>query len=94
MKYTTKPEQKDSSSEIEEYIEKELEVLDIYQNYSDKNFLEDEIYDLIIKYDYDDQKIKAELDQMIKDLQRRDKYGWHEISKIKIIFLIYFKIIK
>ena len=82
MKYTTKPEQKDSSSEIEEYIEKELEVLDIYQNYSDKNFLDD------------DQKIKAELDQMIKDLQRRDKYGWHEISKIKIIFLIYFKIIK
>ena len=94
MKNTTKPEQEDSSSEREEYIEKELEGLDKYQNYSDKNFLEDEIYDLIIKYDYDDQKIKAELDQMIKDLQRGYKYGWHEISKIKIIFLIYFKIIK
>ena len=86
MKSSTKPEQEDSSSEIEEYTEKEIEALDKYQNYSDNNFLDEELYDLIIKYNYDDQKIKAELDQMIKDLQKGDDYGWHEISKSKIFF--------
>ena len=53
---------------------------------SEKIDIDEEIYDLIIKYNYDDQKIKAELDQMIKDLQKGDEYGWHEISKSKINF--------
>ena len=56
MKSSTKPEQEDSSSEIEEYTEKEIEALDKYQNYSDNNFLDEELYDLIIKYNYDDQR--------------------------------------
>ena len=84
MKTSTKPEQEESSSEIEEYTEKEIEALDKYQDYSENNFLDEEIYDLIIKYNYDDQKIKAELDQKIKDLQKGDEYAWHEISKSKI----------
>jgi len=86
MKNSSKQEQEESSSEIEEYTEKEIEALDKYQEYSNRKFLDEEIYDIIIKYNYNDEKIKSELDQMKKDLKKGDEYEWHEITKSKKIF--------
>ena len=63
-----------SDSDTEEYTQEEIKKLDYYQDYS--NHLLD-----------DDEKIKEELDELIKIANKGEEYQWHEVSKSKNIFL-------
>ncbi|MCQ2816212.1 MAG: hypothetical protein MJ252_02990 [archaeon] len=67
-----------NNEEIEVYTQKEVELLDKYQSFSNHNFDDSEIYDLILRYGNDDIKIKEELERMIKDLGRGEEFQWHE----------------
>ncbi len=76
-----------SDSDTEEYTQEEIKKLDYYQDYSNHLLDDDEIYDLMCKYKDDDEKIKEELDELIKIANKGEEYQWHEVSKSKNIFL-------
>lgn len=79
---------KQSKNELEEYeyyTEKELEALDKYQDFTEHYFDDDELYDIIIKYKYDEEKIKNELSDMLRGVKRGDEYKWHEYGKSKLL---------
>ena len=40
-----------------------------------------EIYDVMVKFHNDEEMIKNELKQMMKDFSKGDEYNWTEIGK-------------
>ena len=75
---------KDTSEEYEYYTPQEIEALDKYQDFTENYFDDDELYDIIIKYKYDDEKIKNELSDMLRGVKRGDEYKWfEEYEKVK-----------
>jgi len=70
----------------EEYTSKEIEYLDKYKEYTKHKMDDEELYDIIIKYDFNDFKIKNELSEMMKLINKKgDEYGWQMIEKGKSI---------
>ena len=65
----------------EEYTTEELQLLDKFQEYSGNIFDDQEIYDVIVNCKFEEEKIKDEMDLMIKDAQRGEEYKWHTIEK-------------
>ena len=65
----------------EEYSAEELQLLDKFQAYSGNIFDDQEIYDVIVNCKFDEEKIKDEMDLMMKDAQRGEDYVWHTIEK-------------
>ncbi|MCQ2821331.1 MAG: hypothetical protein MJ252_29065 [archaeon] len=74
---------------VEEYTREEIEELDKWQEYTDHQFEDDELYEVITKYKYNQGYIKEELDQMLKDLKKGDEYGWQTVGKSKINLFIF-----
>ena len=70
-----------SEEEYEEYTQEEIKLLDKYHEFTDHKFEDDEIYDVMIKFNSDDQLVKNELKQMLKDFSKGDEYNWTEIGK-------------
>ena len=73
-----------------EYTERELEYLDRYKELSGDALDDDELYDLIIKYNFDDERIRNEVKQILQYIAKKgEEYGWTKIEKGKsIIHLI------
>ena len=44
-------------------------------------FQDDEIYDIMIKFNNDEDLIKNELNEMLKEFKRGDEFSWTEIGK-------------
>lgn len=86
----SKPNQptKAKDDSVEEYTTKELEFIDKYHAISDNNFEDEDLYDLIIKYNYDNEKIMKDLNQMMRDIKLGDEFKWHEQGKSKYSRLI------
>ena len=63
------------------YTKEEITLLDKYHDFSGHKFDDDEIYEVIIKFNYDDELIKNEIKEMLKDLERGEEYNWTEIGK-------------
>ena len=74
-----------SDDSVEVYTDEEIKLLDHYHEYSNNLFDDDELYDIIIKYKYDDEKIKNELSDMLRGVKRGDEYKWHEYGKSKLL---------
>jgi hypothetical protein len=72
--------------EADEYTNEELESLDYYHDYTGHIFEDEEIYELMRKFDNDESKIKVELDEKLKIANKGDEYKWHEVGKSKNIF--------
>jgi predicted nuclease with TOPRIM domain len=71
----------------EEYTEKELQYIDKYKPMTDNTMEDEDLYDIIIKYNFDDNKIKQELNEYIKLVKKKgDEYGWTKIEKGKSKF--------
>lgn len=70
-----------SEEEYEEYTQEEIKLLDKYHEFTNNQFEDDEIYDVMMKFNSDDQLIKNELKQMLKDFSKGDEYKWTEIGK-------------
>ncbi len=86
-----KPSSKNTQndSDTEEYTQEEIKKLDYYQEYSNHLLDDDEIYDLMCRYEDDDEKIKEELDELVKIANKGEEYQWHEVNKSKYYFIIY-----
>lgn len=78
-----------TDSEEEYYTKEEIELLDKYHDYTKHHFIDDEIYDVMLKCKNDENMIKAELDEMLKVLKRGEEFEWTEIGKSNSIFLIF-----
>ena len=50
---------------------------------TENNFVDDEIYDVMVKFKNDEELIENELKEMLKELKRGEEYGWTEIGKSK-----------
>ena len=77
--------------EYEEYTEKEIEYIDKYKKISGDTMevrislkQDEEIYDLIIKYNYDDKKIRDSILDHLEFIKKRgDDYNWTLVEKGK-----------
>ena len=65
----------------EYYTKDEIKLLDKYHDFSGHKFDDEEIYEVIIRFNYDDELIKNEIKEMLKDLERGEEYNWTEIGK-------------
>ena len=89
-KENPKKEQKGNKidkKEKKEQIPEEIELLDKYHLFSGNKFVDEEIYDIIMKCNKDEKMIKEELKQRLKEFERGDEYNWTEIGESEYIFL-------
>jgi hypothetical protein len=72
---------------FEEYTPKELEYLDKYQEFTNGLFEDEELYEIISKHNFDDAKIKRDVQELMKYMKKSDEYSWKKIEggKGKII---------
>ena len=71
-----------SEESFEEYTEKELSYIDKYKSMSMNRMTDEEIYEIILKYDFNDEKIEREIKEFTKLIHYKgDDYGWNVIDK-------------
>jgi len=72
---------------VEEYTEKELEYLDKYKEITGEAMDDEELYEIITKFNFDDARIKKEVMEIMKIIQKRgQEYSWTKIENGKSIF--------
>ncbi len=77
---------KEESDSEEYYTPEEIVLLDKYHDFCGHKFEDDEIYQIILKHKHNDDMIKNELNEMLKELKRGEEFSWTEIGKSKYIF--------
>ena len=68
-------------SDDEYYTEEEIKLLDKFHELTHGHFEDEEIYDIMVKYHNDEELIKNELDDRLKQIKRGDEFTWTEIGK-------------
>jgi hypothetical protein len=77
--------EEESDSE-EYYTEEEIKMLDKFHLLSENKFTDDEIYDVMVRFNNDEELIKNEINEMLKVFKRGDEFNWTEIGKSNSIF--------
>ena len=72
---------KEAEEEDDFYTTEEIELLDKFHDFTSHQFEDDEIYDIMLKFNNNEELIKNELNEMLKVLRRGDEYNWTEIGK-------------
>lgn len=83
-----------SDDSYEVYSEKDLEYLDKYKPLSLHRMEDEELYDIITKHNFNDEKITNEIKEFTKLLNHKgDDYGWNiiESGNSKNYFFIFRK---
>ena len=84
-----KNKKKEPESESEEYFtQEEIRMLDKFHKISQNQFSDDEIYDIMLRFNNNEHLIENEIKEMLKDMNRGDEYNWTKIGKSNSI--IYF----
>ena len=78
-----KPEPETNTDEF--YTNEEMELLDKYHELTEHKFEDEDIYNVMVKFNNDDDLIKNELKEMIKETLRGDEYNWQRIGESKYI---------
>ena len=82
-----KNKQIEPKTESEEFFtEEETRMLDKFHEISQNKFTDDEIYDIMLRFNNNEHLIENELKEMLKDMNRGDEYNWTEIGKSNSIF--------
>ena len=77
----------EEESDTEEYYtEEEIKMLDKFHLLSENKFTDDEIYDVMVRFNNDEELIKNEINEMLKVFKRGDEFNWTEIGKSNSIF--------
>lgn len=79
-----------SEESYEEYTPKELSYIDKYKAMALNRLTDDEVYDIVCKYNFNDEKIEREIKEFTKlILNKGDDYSWTIIDtgKSKFCFL-------
>lgn len=77
--------EEESDSE-EYYTEEEIKMLDKFHSLSENKFSDDEIYEVMVRFNNDEELIKNEINEMLKQLKRGAEFDWTEIGKSNSIF--------
>ena len=93
MKKSTQTNTPEGILDAEEYTKEELEALDYYKKFSGNLFDDDEIYQLMVKFDNNENKIKEELKELLKIASKGEEYQWHEVRKSKLILFNFYYIL-
>jgi hypothetical protein len=76
-----------SEESYEEYTPNELEYIDKYKSMAHNRLTDDEVYDLICKFNFIDEKIEREIKEFTRlTLNKGDDYSWSIIDSGKSIF--------
>ena len=78
------PKDKKVQKEEEEYdyyTPEEIELLGRLNEFSNKKFEDDEIYEMMQKFNNDEEMIKEELKERLKDFLKGDEFDWVEIGE-------------
>ena len=88
VKDKDKPKENEKEKKIEEsdseesyYTPEEIILLDKLHEFSEHKFEDDDIYEIMIKYNNDEELIKNEIKEMLKELKRGAEFSWTEIGK-------------
>ena len=88
MKDKDKPKENEKEKKIEEsdseesyYTPEEIILLDKLHEFSEHKFEDDDIYEIMIKYNNDEELNKNEIKEMLKELKRGAEFSWTEIGK-------------
>jgi hypothetical protein len=83
-----------SEESYEEYTAKEIEYIDRYKPQTLYRMEDHEIYDIIIRNSFNDEKIESEIKEFSKLIKMKgDDYGWKIIDEGKSIFIFIFYIL-
>ena len=63
------------------YTPEEIVLLDKFHDFTSHKFEDDEIYEVILKFNNNEELIQNELNEMLKEIKRGDEYNWTEIGK-------------
>ncbi len=75
-----------SEESYEEYSPKELQYIDKYKAMALNRLTDDEVYDIICKYNFNDEKIESEIKEFTKlVLNKGNDYSWTIIDAGKSI---------
>ncbi len=76
----------ESDSEESYYTPEEIILLDKLHEFSEHKFDDDDLYNVMIKFNNDEELIKNEIKEMLKELKRGAEFTWTEIGKSNYIF--------
>ena len=78
-----KEKEKDTKeTDSEEYFtEEEIKLLDKFHIIGEHKFDDDEIYEVMLKFNNNEQLIENEIKEMLKELKRGDEFNWTQIGK-------------
>lgn len=80
-----------SEESYEEYTEKELYFIDKYRPLSLYRMEDEEIYDIVLKHNFNEEKIENEIKEFVRLINiKGDDYGWNIIDEGKSIKYAYF----
>jgi len=80
-----------SEESYEEYTPKEIQYIDKYKALALNRMTDDEVYDIIVKFDFNDEKIEREIKEYTKlILNKGDAYSWSIIDTGKSSFISIF----
>jgi len=78
---------KEPELESEEFFtDEEIRMLDKFHKISNNHFSDDEIYDIMLRFNNNEHLIENEIKEMLKDMSRGDEFNWTEIGKSNSIF--------
>ena len=63
------------------YTPEEIVLLDKFNDFTSHKFEDDEIYEVMLKFNNNEELIQNELNEMLKEIKRGDEYNWTEIGK-------------
>ena len=67
--------------EYDFYTPEEIALLDKFHEFSNHKFIDEEIYDIMQKFNNDEELIKNELKERLKDFLKGDEFDWVEIGE-------------
>ena len=71
----------ESDSEDSYYTPEEIVLLDKFHDFTNHKFEDEEIYDIMVKFNNNEDLIKNELNEMLKVFKRGVEFSWTEIGK-------------
>ena len=71
----------ESDSEESYYTPEEIVLLDKFHDFTNHKFEDEEIYDIMVKFNNNEDLIKNELNEMLKVFKRGVEFSWTEIGK-------------
>ena len=72
-----------SDESFEEYTPEEIELLDKWQSRTNNKFDDSDLYDAFVRANFKEEEIEAQINEMLKDLQKGNEYSWQVVEKKK-----------